>query len=53
MSQIPDINDPKQIPANPNPIENGLTDPTPQPDNPHGSLWRAAISWLKGWRRNP
>lgn len=38
-----------KIPANPNSIENGLTDPTPEL-GPHGSLWRATIAWLKGWK---
>jgi hypothetical protein len=43
-------NDPnriKNIPANPNSIENGATDPTPTAGK--GGVWRAFVSWVKGW----
>lgn len=36
------------IPRNPNSIEIGLSDPTPERD-PTYAGWRALISWLKGW----
>ena len=39
-----------KIPANPNSLENGLTDPTPEKGD-KGSVWRAVISWLKGFGR--
>lgn len=38
-----------RIPANPNSIENGMQDPTPEQGK--GGWWRAMISWLKGWGR--
>jgi hypothetical protein len=37
-----------KIPANPNSIENGMTDPQPEKGS-KGSAWRALVSWLKGW----
>jgi len=39
----------KDIPPNPNSIENGAIDPQPEKGQ-QGSVWRAIISWLKGWR---
>ncbi len=39
----------KDIPANPNSIENGMTDPTPEKGK--GGTWRAIVSWLKGWKK--
>lgn len=36
------------VPANPNSLENGLTDPTPEKGQ-QGSVWRSVISWLKGF----
>lgn len=38
----------KDIPSNPNSIENGATDPTPE-KGPKGKGWRTAWSWIKGW----
>lgn len=38
----------KEIPASPNSIENGLQDPTPEAGKKL-SLWRATVSWFKGW----
>jgi hypothetical protein len=35
------------IPRNPNSIENGITDPTPEKGS-QGSTWRAIVSWIKG-----
>jgi len=43
-------NDPNRIeniPANPNPIENGLE--IPNPDVKQGRVWRAFVSVIKGW----
>lgn len=40
----------KDIPANPNALENGLTDPTPE-KGPEGQGWRAWWSWVKGFGR--
>lgn len=37
----------KDIPRNPNSIENGMTDP--QPEKGKGGFWRALVSWCKGW----
>ena len=37
----------KDIPANPNPFENGTSDPTPEKGK-QGSVWRAIVSTLKG-----
>lgn len=38
----------KDIPANPNSIAIGLSDPQPEKGK-EGSTWRALVSWLKGW----
>lgn len=38
----------QDIPRNPNSIENGMTDPQPEKGK-DGSVWRALVSWLKGW----
>ena len=43
-----DANKPKNIPANPNSIEIGKYDPTPEAGK--GGWWRSIVSWLKGWR---
>jgi hypothetical protein len=40
----------KNIPANPNSIENGLEDPTPEKGTT-GRVWRTVVSWLKGWTK--
>lgn len=37
----------QDIPKNPNPIEIGITDPTPAKGK--GGWWRAIVSALKGW----
>jgi hypothetical protein len=37
----------KDIPANPNPLENGQSDPTPEKGK-KGSLWRTVVSTIKG-----
>lgn len=36
-----------RIPANPNSIQNGMKDPTPEKGK--GGTWRAIVSWCKGW----
>lgn len=37
----------KDIPANPNSLENGDYDPQPE-KGPKGSKWRSLVSWVKG-----
>lgn len=39
----------KDIPANPNSIEIGVVDPTPEKGK--GGWWRAVVSAVKGWGR--
>lgn len=39
-----------KIPRNPNSIQNGLEDPTPEKGDA-GKGWRAWWSWVKGWGR--
>lgn len=54
MTLIHDPNDPttfqpaSEIPANPNSLQNGATDPQPE-KGPKGSWRRSVVSWIKGW----